>query len=482
MPSPSLADLLIQEDQETILATELAIAQSLNLPVTAWLPGDPTRSLLIIESIFLEKLEAIVVGFIQSGFLTYAQGEWLTILAKQLYNVDVAPASYAETDVTLTNSGGGVYTLGPGDLTLKNSTTGATYHNITGGTLTGSGGMLSVTVVADIAGSTGSAGATQIDTLVTGLLGVTCSNPAAAVGLDVAPPTAIIQQCINKLASLSPNGPAAAYEFVALSSGLTGVVDVTRARAYGDSETGDVALYIANDSGAVSGGDVTAVQAAVLKWATPLCITPTTASASNVVVPVTYTIWLYTSVNQNTLQISTAIADALETFFAARPIGGDIIPPATTGSLSCKMIESIIGRVFPNDTFKVLLASPSADTALANGQVAVLGTIIPSINLYLVHEHPWFTRPLLPHHAEVDGASLAHAKRRKRARWLRRRRHERRLYRASSSRRLRTAAAVGSDRYARARRRARGDGSRSPYSPRHRRDIPGIRRATAPLA
>jgi uncharacterized phage protein gp47/JayE len=384
----SLASLLLQQTQAAIYSAALSIATTLGLPVSSWLPGDPTRSLLYVESTFLEQLEQIVVGFIQSGFLDYASipnadgstNPWLAILAKQMFNVDVPGATYAETSVTLTNSGGGLFDLGPGDVTLKNSTTGATYHSTSGGVLN-PGGTLTIDVVADVAGAAGSAAATEIDTVVTGLLGVTCSNPAAAVGIDEQSPQTTVAQCRAKLGSLSPNGPASAYSYVALNPALTGTANVTRARVYSDSDTGDVTIYVAGPSGAVAGGDVTAVQNAIEKWAAPLCITPTVVSASAVTVAVTYTIWLYQSVNADSTTIQNAIQTALEQAFAERPIGGDIIPPATTGALYASLIQDVIGDVYPGQTFRVAVSLPSGDVALGNGDVPELGVVTGTVNL-----------------------------------------------------------------------------------------------------
>ena len=389
MPTPSLASLLVQQTKAAIYAAGLAVAQSIGLPVTSWQAGDPTRSLYFVEAEILETLETVVVGYIQSAYLDYASipnadgtpNPWLAIVAKQTFNVDIPDATFAETTVTLTNSFGGVYGIEPGDLTFKNSTTGATYHNTTGGTLLGSGGTLGLTVVADLAGSGGSASVAEIDTLVTPLSGVTCSNATAAVGIDQQDPSVTVQQCRNKLGSLSPNGPASAYSFVALNSALTGIQTITRARPYPDSDTGDVLLYVAGPSGAVGSPDVAAVQTAIQTYAAPLCITPTVASASNVTVAVTYTLWLYKSVNQTSAQIQAAVATSLANLFAARPIGGDIIPPATTGALYVSLIESTIRGVFPTQTFRVSVSLPSGDTALTNGQVPVLGTVTPTINI-----------------------------------------------------------------------------------------------------
>lgn len=373
----SLATLLIQETQETIFNAALSVASAIGLPVSSWQAGDPTRSLYLLESETLSTLEIIVVGFITSGFLDYATGNWLTILAKQVYNVDRPDATYATTTVTLTNSGGGIFVIGPGDLTFKSSSSGQTYHNTTGGTLTGTPATLDLTVVADEAGSASSAGATEIDTLVTTLLGVTCSNALAAVGVDAQDDATLRVQCRDKLGSLSPNGPSDAYSYVARNSALTGTTAVTRVRVYPDSETGQVTIYLAGPSGGIGSPDLTLVQTAIATWATPLTITPLILSASNVSIDVAYTAYIYKSANKTTAQAEADIQASIEATFSTEPIGGDIIPPATTGSLYQSQIADAI-KVYPQ-IFRVVVSSPSGDTALTNGQVPALGTVTPTI-------------------------------------------------------------------------------------------------------
>jgi hypothetical protein len=390
----SLAQLLTLVTEEQIYAQALSIATTIGLPVTSWSPGDPTRSLFYLESAVLAALEVIAVGYVQSGFLDYAAipnpdgspNPWLAILAQQVYGVTVPGATFASTPVTLANAGGGIYVIEPGDLQVKNSTTGATYTNTTAATITGvgsPGATGSVTVVADgpFPGTLGSASAGEIDALVTTFNGLAVTNAAAAVGVDAQDPQTTVSQCRDSLGALSPNGPAAAYTYVALNSALTGTTDITQARTYPDSSTGDVTLYVAGSSGPVSGDDVAAVQAAINEWATPLCITPTVISATAVTIAVTYTIYLYQSVNADSTVVEAAIQTALEDFFTARPIGGDVIPPATTGYLYQSMVQTAIGAVYPNDTFSVSVSAPSGNTALTNGQVPVLGTVTPTVNL-----------------------------------------------------------------------------------------------------
>jgi len=378
----SLASLLIQQTKEQIYEYALGIATAVGLPVTTWQAGDPTRSLFNVESEILATLEATVVGYIQSGFLDYATGVWLDILADQVYSVTVPPATAATTAVTLTNNGGGLYAdIEAGDLTLKSTVNGKTYRNTTGGTLaSGPATTLTLTFVADEAGSASSAGAGDINQMVTQLTGVTVSNALAATGTDKQSEATTRTQCRAALGVLSPNGPLQAYTYVALTPTLAGTGGVTRARAFGNSTNGQVTVFLAGPSGAISAADLALVTTAILKNATPLCITPIVASAVNVTVPVTYTIWVYTREGKTSAQIQAAVTAAIGQMFAARPIGGDIIPPALTGKLYSTLVETTIKSAVP-EAFRVDVVAPVADVDLTNGQVAALGAVTATVNI-----------------------------------------------------------------------------------------------------
>lgn len=372
----SLASLLVQETKAKIYARGIAIAQSLGVDTTSWVTGDPTRSLYHFLSEVLETLEVNVAGFVASGFLDYATGDWLTLLAKQVFNYDRGAATYASCTVELTNGGGGLYVIAAGDVTVRSATNGKTYRNSTGGTLaSGAGQKLSLTFVADEAGAASSATVGTITTMVTNYIGVTCSNTTAAIGTDQEKDASVRDQCRAKLGMLSPNGPRDAYNFVVRSSALTGVTDITRARTVGDSTTGNVTTYVAGSNGAVAGASVTAALAAVTKWAAPLTITPAVNNAGEVVVNIVYELWLYSTVGVTNAVIESKIVTDLTAMFAARPIGGDIIAPASSGSLYHSLIESTIKAAYPDHIFRVALTTPAGDTALSIGAVAKLGTV-----------------------------------------------------------------------------------------------------------
>jgi uncharacterized phage protein gp47/JayE len=374
-----LAQLIVRTTKDKFYETAILVAKNIGLPTDTWIAGDPTRSLYFILAEVLGTLEETVVAWIMSAFLDYATGPWLKIVAKQVFNVDVPEATFATTTVTMTNTLGGLYEYDPGDVTFRNSSTGKTFRNTTAGILA-PGGTLSLEVIAEEPGADSTSQAGEIDEIVSGPAGVTCTNATAAIGTDEQSEATTRQQCRDKLGSLSPNGPAAAYAFVSRESKLTGTTGVSRVRVYDESETGDVYVYLAGPSGGVSGGDRTLVEAAIVQWANPLCNTPHVVAATNVVVAPTYEIWVYKSANKTEAEIETDVEAALETLFARHEIGGDIIPPATSGYLYKSLLESKI-RAVSDQAFRVTVSSPASDVALANNEVAVLGAITATIHL-----------------------------------------------------------------------------------------------------
>lgn len=379
----SLLTLLVRETKATIYATAIDIAETVGVNTSTWQPGDPTRSLFHLESELLAALEETVANFIASGFLDYATGTWLKVLAEQVYGVTVPAATFATTTVTLTNTAGGVYEDEDiRGLVFRNSTNDKTYRvESTPGTTLTALGTLDVVVVAEEAGSDSSAAAGEIDEMVVPLLGVDCTNATAAVGQDEQDESVTRAQCRAKLASLSPNGPKGAYEYVLRTPTLSGLPYVPRVRRYPDSDVGEVRIVIAGPSGPISAGDRDTAEEAVLTYATPLCITPVVESATAVVIPITYEVWLYQRANVTAEEAEEAIEARLEEVFADLPIGGDIIPPATSGKVYRSLIESTILSLFGDDAFRVSVSLPAGDTALSNDEVATLGTVTATISL-----------------------------------------------------------------------------------------------------
>jgi uncharacterized phage protein gp47/JayE len=156
-----------------------------------------------------------------AGFLDYAEGAWLELLAWNVFHVEKIKATYASAvlGLKLTNTGGGFYVIEPGDVIVAHATTKKTYRNTTGGTLNpGVGQVLRLDLVADEAGADSNATVGTITDLVTTSLGVTVTNEVALAGLDEESDPALRQRCRDSLATLSVGGIKNAYEYYAKST------------------------------------------------------------------------------------------------------------------------------------------------------------------------------------------------------------------------------------------------------------------------
>ena len=383
----SLASLLSAETRQSLYTKGLALASAVGLPVTSWHAGDPTRSLYWFLASILGVLEDVVVGFVQSAFLEYVSADprtyrWLVLLADQQFGYTASVATYAAaaSGITLTNNAGGYFDLKARDVSFQNSTTGKTYHNTSAGILSSYTGIgtkptLTLDLEADEIGTASNSAPGEIDTVVTGLNGVTCSNGVAVNGADAESGASIVAGCKAKRAAMSPNGPADAYNYVVCNSALTGTTGITKARTYGDRTTGDVTVYLGGPSGAVSGADVALALAAVLKWSTPWGITPAVSSASAVTQAVTYELWLYDSIALTGDQVKAAVAAALAAWFAQRPIGGDIKAAVGSGKLYREGIRGAIRAACGAHFVDLAITVPSGDVAITAGQIAALGTV-----------------------------------------------------------------------------------------------------------
>lgn len=361
----SVTSLFSVETAATLLDKGFAVAQALGLPVTSWRAGDPTRSLYHYMAEILGAFEGTAANYIKAGFLSSATGDWLEVLAKEVYNVDKQQATAAAAPLTLTNTGGGFYEWDAGDLTFKASVTQKTYHSTSALSL-GPGESGVVSWEADEAGSDYSVAEDEIDELVTTALGVEITSSEAAVANDAQTDDSLRETCLASIGMLSPNGPADAYRFVATTSALTGTTEVTRASVVADDDTGDVTVYIAGSAAAVSDPSRVLVEDAIAEWATPLCITPTVISATAVSFALGVTVYIRDTVNMTSDAVEEAIEDAVAALAATIKIGGN------AGFLHLSLLVATIKAVFPDHIYNVIVNSPFTNVALSASQFPVL--------------------------------------------------------------------------------------------------------------
>lgn len=367
---------LTRSEVEAKIYTAIA---ALGTDTTIWKPGSPVRTMIAAVSIVVAAFSTLAAAVAKSGFLELAEKDWLTLVAYYVYGVQRIEATFASGYVTLTNAGGGVYSLDPGDLVLSSPTTGKTYRNAAAFTLAAMAST-TIVVVAEEAGAASTAAPNTITQLVTALLGVTATNALSVVGRDAESDAALRTRSYEKLGSLSPNGPWDAYSFAVRSAVRSdgSAIGVSRVRTAKDGY-GNVTTYVATPSGAVAGAandlatDLGILAVEVDKKATPLAVTSHVLSATPVTVAVSYRVWLYNTSGKTEAQIKTAIDARLVEFMATQPIGGNIVG-GDPGKVFVDAIRTTIGATLPQ-IFHVEVMVPAADVVLAVHEVPVLGAV-----------------------------------------------------------------------------------------------------------
>jgi hypothetical protein len=300
----------------------LANSQVLGLPTTSWEPGGPERTILALTANALSQEDGIISIMAQGGFLDYAasgtvvftaaNGQqvtqfvtpdpsiptqnptgalgWLDVLASSVYQVTRLTATFAAQNVVFTNptlAASGPHA--PGTFHVGNPSTGATYSNADTLTIAASG-TTTAPFVADVRGPDGTSAIGTVTQMITTVTGVTVVNALPFVGQNFENNTALAQRCRLSLATKSPAGPKAAYEYFALTSFDVLLAEtpsvtlrggrITRVLSAASPVTGVVETIVANAAGVVAG--VTNLDITNATNATPIQITvASTAGLAN---------------------------------------------------------------------------------------------------------------------------------------------------------------------------------------------------------
>lgn len=375
-------ELLEPTTFEEAKATIYSVLEAIGVPTTSWKPGAVVRTIISATAAMLAGASALHSRIGKSTFLESARGGWLDLVGAQRYGVTRREATFATGDVTVTNAGAGIYNFDPGELQLLNTATGKTYQN-TGAISLGASSTITDEFQATEAGSDSNALPGEIDALVVPLANVTCSNTLALQALDREEDETYVVSAKEGLGALSPMGPWDAYSYVAkhtLRNDGT-LIGVAQVKTTHDG-AGNVTTYVTGPAGPLTGGDLADVDSALQRQAVPLGITATTVNADYLPIDVAGDFWIYSTTNLTDAQLLTLVNTRLEAFFAARPIGGDVISGGGGGKVYLSALESTIGGT-RSEIFRVTLTSPTGDTAIAQNELPTIGTVTLTVHQVL---------------------------------------------------------------------------------------------------
>jgi hypothetical protein len=415
VPLLSVADLLTVTTQADALALELTICTAFGLPTTAWQALSPEMAILGTNSQIVATYSATVNQIAQGGFASSAATipgvgalvdgngfttTWMDLCSVNFYNVNRVPATFANGLVPVNNTGAISYPFGVGQLHFQNAITGATYSNTTTGTILAGAVNFNINVQADapFPGNSGTTPAGQTLVLLTPLSGVTPQPLVVSlIGNNVETNAALLTRCFAKLGSLSPNGAAQAYVYVATTIPTAATqstatfpfnvlpytvsAPITRVATALNPVTGSVGVYVANASGAPPGGDVTTVFNAIQNLSTPLSVTVTVSPVGTVPLNLLFNVFVLASSGLSVAAILNNIDTAIAAFCSTVPIGGE------TGSIpNIVPYDQLIDVIFNANkgTVDLQLLNPSGNLAIAPTAVPVPGTRNPASQVFLV--------------------------------------------------------------------------------------------------
>jgi len=350
---PDLQQLLQPRASDQILSSLIAILQTKGFAATDWEPGSVQRTILEALAVGLADLEALRLEITKGGYLELATGDWLDLVAQNMYGITRNPATFARHTVRLTAQAGfGPYTIQPGQL-WASTASGLRFNNTQGGTLA-QGGTLDIEFVAESPGAAYNVAPGTITVLNTPLPGVSIANLSiVAAGVDRETDDDLRLRCRLRWASLGTGATADAYRFWAFSADPT----ITKVRVLDQNPRGQGTVdVIVWGEGGLGAGAVAAANT-YIQQRKPLTADVQVYAATPTNITVTATITLRAGFLAATQAEVTARLSDLQ---RSLPIGGTLYRSA--------LIEALFGAYVIN----VNLTAPSSDTTLTTAQVAVL--------------------------------------------------------------------------------------------------------------
>lgn len=330
--------------------------------VTSWYVGDVPRELTRLVGEKLEILDNVVYEYARAASLATAEGDALTLRAKELYDVDRGLGAAALTSVVLELTKPGIIVAEARDVILTNGV--VTYRNVSPFTLSGSGSSATVQFICDEASSAGTLAGNDGLTFVTPLPDVDVVSNTAAVGTDEQSDASLRDACRRSLATRSPNGMANAYEYTALQ--WDGPVPILKAKAAATSVAGEVNVHVLGAT-ALDSGQLNTLRAFLIERCTPLGFFVGVANVTTEALNVTAAVTVKSSVVLWTSGEAEARVDAvLRAYLDELPIGTPVLP---------QHVEGLISSVFPPGSVNALTLTLPTVPVGTSTTLVVAGTI-----------------------------------------------------------------------------------------------------------
>src|SRR5580704_1518208 len=371
-PPVDVDALMAPVSGDVVLSTIVNALVTLGIRADLWPQEGALFSCMTVVANAIAGFVADRIAATKAGWLPTATAGWLTWLALYFYGVNRIVATFASGQLTLTNTGGGVYTFAPFTVRFQNTVTKAFYTNASAIALAAfgnPGASQTITIQAVVTGSASNAGPGQITTVASSMPGVLCNNLAPVLGIDTQSDVALQLLCWNSIAANSAYGPRQSFAYAvqtALNTVTSSPVNINRYQISPSSHQGTVTVALASPSGVPDPNDVTGVATNIEAIARPSCVTSTALACTTVPVNQALTVYVAGTPGLQATTVQTAMDNAIGAVISAYPMGGRKGPAGATG-LFAEVLEGALYSAWPG----VFAVTGAADTLLAFGQVAV---------------------------------------------------------------------------------------------------------------
>jgi len=376
VPDPTLDDLLSAETEDSALTFLFTQLSSLKFPVTSWASGSRTYTTLKAFARAITNISGSIKAIAAGGLLSLSTGDWLTLLAREWYDLKRNLATFAQGSVVITVvEGAGPYTISPNQLIVFDQSTGRRFisTNAVDVDLPSGPAAVAITFQAESPGSAYNSPIGDSLGFTTPLPGVTATFQdlgsgtwLTQQGTDDEADETLQTRCRTKWALLGVNKPADAYTFLALN---TPGFDTSVSKVYVDDSNprgpGSIELWIASNAGPLPTADRDLVRAYIVSLQSPSA----DAQVDNAVTHgVTITVTIQFRGTFATV-VTAAANDAIRKRIQQMPIGGNLY--------ISQILEDLMGidGVVNIPLSSLIINGANDDLALDVNQVAVFTSL-----------------------------------------------------------------------------------------------------------
>jgi hypothetical protein len=397
MATVTYDDLIQPLTSDAILSDAISVFAAAGFPAAGWTAFDEPFATLEFESRALADLSVLIAAIGRMGITSAADGDALTLHAKDVFDEDRKPALQTQGAFTLTDASGSPQSFAAGDLLFSSKTNHElTYKNVAAVSVPALGTSSSAILAADATGAVYNINGSDLQ-FITPPTGITLNVAPFLTwitqsGADEESDDSLRTRITAKWGSLSATGSYDAYVFAGLSSSP----EVNRVRIQEDPTAVDptpmVRVWLAGPTGPIGSSTLTA-SASYIIARSPLGVRVSVENTN----PYTVTVRGTYKVKASQAAAAKAyIAKQFGDWFAGRSIvvNGETVPGLGIGDgvLVAQVMEIImsapgvstvtlddgLGNYLPNVLYGEFMGTPPAadDVATLNTSDALLVQVL----------------------------------------------------------------------------------------------------------